>query len=164
MTEHLKVSVDNGVMEITWNRPEKKNAITNAMYAAAGDALEKASADKSIRVALFTSEGDAFTAGNDLSVFAAANSGTMAEPPQGHRLIHNLAKFDKPLLAGVRGVAVGVGTTMLLHCDMVIVAKDAKLSTPVVNLALVPDGVLDHAAGRGWGMRGRSRCSRWASR
>jgi enoyl-CoA hydratase/carnithine racemase len=139
MTEHVKVSVDNGVMEITWNRPEKKNAITNAMYAAAGDALEKASADKSIRVALFTSEGDAFTAGNDLSVFAAANSGAAAEAPQGHRLIHNLAKFDKPLVAGVRGVAVGVGMTMLLHCDMVYVAKEAKLSVPFVNLALVPE-------------------------
>lgn len=139
MTDNLKVSVADGVMEITWNRPEKKNAITNAMYKAAGDALERASADKSIRVALFTSEGDSFTAGNDLSVFAAANSGTQAEAPQGHRLIHNLAKFDKPLVAGVRGVAVGVGTTMLLHCDLVYVAKDAKLSTPFVNLALVPE-------------------------
>jgi enoyl-CoA hydratase/carnithine racemase len=139
MTEHLKVSIADGVMEITWNRPEKKNAITNAMYKAAGDALEKASADKSIRVALFTSEGDCFTAGNDLSVFAAANSGTQTEAPQGHRLIHNLAKFDKPLVAGVRGVAIGVGATMLLHCDLVYVAKDAKLSTPFVNLALVPE-------------------------
>jgi enoyl-CoA hydratase/carnithine racemase len=139
MTEHLRVSVDNGVMEITWNRPDKKNAITNAMYAAAGDALERASADKSIRVALLTSEGDSFTAGNDLSVFAAANAGTQTEAPQGHRLIHNLAKFDKPLVAGVRGVAIGVGTTMLLHCDLVYVAKDAKLSTPFVNLALVPE-------------------------
>ncbi|MDP3737046.1 MAG: enoyl-CoA hydratase-related protein [Hyphomonadaceae bacterium] len=139
MTEHVKVSVDNGVMEITWNRPEKKNAITNAMYKAVGEALDRASADKSIRVALFTSEGDSFTAGNDLSVFAAANSGGAAEPPQGHRLIHTLAKFDKPLVAGVRGVAVGVGTTMLLHCDLVYVATDAKLSTPFVNLALVPE-------------------------
>jgi enoyl-CoA hydratase/carnithine racemase len=139
MTEHVKVSVDNGVMEIIWNRPEKKNAITNAMYKAAGDALDAASADKSIRVALFTSEGDSFTAGNDLSVFAAANSGAVAEAPQGHRLIHTLAKFDKPLVAGVRGVAVGVGTTMLLHCDLVYVATDAKLSTPFVNLALVPE-------------------------
>jgi enoyl-CoA hydratase/carnithine racemase len=139
MTEHLRVSVDNGVMEITWNRPDKKNAITNAMYAAAGDALERASADRSIRVALFTSEGDSFTAGNDLSVFAAANAGTQSEAPQGHRLIHNLARFDKPLVAGVRGVAIGVGTTMLLHCDLVYVAKDAKLTTPFVNLALVPE-------------------------
>lgn len=139
MTEHVKVSVDNGVMEITWNRPEKKNAITNAMYKAVGDALDKASADKAVRVVLFTSEGDSFSAGNDLSVFAAANSGAAAEAPQGHRLIHTLAKFDKPIVAGVRGVAVGVGTTMLLHCDLVYVATDAKLSTPFVNLALVPE-------------------------
>ena len=139
MTEHVKVSVDNGVMEITWNRPEKKNAITNAMYKAVGDALDKASADKAVRVVLFTSEGDSFSAGNDLSVFAAANSGVAAEPPQGHRLIHTLAKFEKPIVAGVRGVAIGVGATMLLHCDLVYVATDAKLTTPFVNLALVPE-------------------------
>lgn len=139
MSEHLKVSVDNGVMEIAWNRPEKKNAITNAMYKAAGDALDLASSDKSIRVALFTSEGDVFTAGNDLSVFAAANAGAPAEAPQGHRLIHTLARFDKPLVAGVRGLAIGIGTTMLLHCDLVYVARDAKLTTPFVNLALVPE-------------------------
>ncbi len=139
MTEHVKISVDAGVMEITWNRPDKKNAITNAMYKAAGEALEKASADKSIRVALFTSEGDCFTAGNDLSVFASINSGAQAEPPQGSRLILALAKFDKPLVAGVKGVAIGVGATMLLHCDLVYVAKDAKLTMPFVNLALVPE-------------------------
>src|SRR5690606_39090810 len=86
-----------------------------------------------------TSEGDVFTAGNDLSVFAAANAGAPAEAPQGHRLIHTLARFDKPLVAGVRGLAIGVGTTMLLHCDLVFVARDAKLTTPFVNLALVPE-------------------------
>src|SRR5262245_41395669 len=138
MTEHLKISVDAGVMEITWNRPDKKNALSNDMYRGAAEALEKASADRSIRVALLTSEGDSFTAGNDLSVFAAANSGT-GEAPQGNRWITTIAKFDKPLVAGVRGVAVGVGTTMLLHCDLVYVAADAKLSVPFVNLALVPE-------------------------
>ncbi|HVY89131.1 MAG TPA: enoyl-CoA hydratase-related protein [Hyphomonadaceae bacterium] len=139
MTEQLKIKVDAGVMEITWNRPEKKNALTNDMYRGAAEALEKASADKSIRVALLTSEGDAFTAGNDLSVFAAANAGTSNEAPQGNRWITTISKFDKPLVAGVRGVAVGVGTTMLLHCDMVYVANDARLSVPFVNLALVPE-------------------------
>jgi enoyl-CoA hydratase/carnithine racemase len=137
MTEHLKVKVDAGVMEITWNRPDKKNALSNDMYRGAAEALEKASADPSIRVALLTSEGDSFTAGNDLSVFAAASSG--GEAPQGNRYITTIAKFDKPLVAGVRGVAVGVGTTMLLHCDLVYVATDAKLSVPFVNLALVPE-------------------------
>lgn len=139
MTEHLKVSAANGVMEITWNRPDKKNALSNDMYRGASEALEKASADKSIRVVLLTSEGDSFTAGNDISVFAAANAGTGAEAPQGNRWITAISKFDKPLVAGVKGVAVGVGTTMLLHCDLVYVATDAKLSVPFVNLALVPE-------------------------
>lgn len=139
MTDELKVSVSDGVMEICWNRPEKKNALTNAMYRGASEALQKASADPSIRVALLTSEGDSFTAGNDISVFAGANAGTGAEPPQGSKLIHMLAKFDKPLVAGVRGIAIGVGATMLLHCDLVYVAKDARLTTPFVNLALVPE-------------------------
>jgi enoyl-CoA hydratase/carnithine racemase len=139
MTEHVKISVADGVMEITWNRPDKKNALTNDMYRTAAEALEKASADKLIRVALLTSEGDSFTAGNDLGVFAAANSGSSAEAPQGNRWITTISKFDKPLVAGVRGAAVGVGTTMLLHCDLVYVASDAKLSVPFVNLALVPE-------------------------
>jgi enoyl-CoA hydratase/carnithine racemase len=139
MTDLVKISVADGVMEITWNRPDKKNALTNDMYRAGTEALERASADRSIRVALLTSEGDSFTAGNDLGVFAAANSGSGAEAPQGNRWITAISKFDKPLVAGVRGVAVGVGTTMLLHCDLVYVATDAKLSVPFVNLALVPE-------------------------
>lgn len=139
MSEHVKITVANGVMEITWNRPDKKNALTNDMYRAASEALDKASADKSIRVALLTSEGDSFTAGNDLGVFAAANAGTSTEAPQGNRWITTLSRFDKPLVAGVRGVAVGVGMTMLLHCDLVYVATDAKLYVPFVNLALVPE-------------------------
>ncbi len=137
MTDHLKISTTAGMMEIAWNRPEKKNALTNDMYREAAEALERASTDRTIRVALLTSEGDSFTAGNDLSVFAGASSG--GEAPQGHRFIEAIARFEKPLVAGVRGVAVGVGTTMLLHCDLVFVATDAKLTTPFVNLALVPE-------------------------
>jgi len=137
MTEHLKISIANGVMEICWNRPEKKNALTNDMYRGAAEALERASADRSIRCVVLTSEGDSFTAGNDLAVFAGAATG--GEAPQGNRFIEAIARFDKPLVAGVRGVAVGVGTTMLLHCDLVYVATDAKLTTPFVGLALVPE-------------------------
>jgi enoyl-CoA hydratase/carnithine racemase len=137
MTAHLNISVSNGVMEICWNRPEKKNALTNDMYRGAAEALERASADTSVRCVVLTSEGDSFTAGNDLSVFAGAASG--GDVPQGNRYIEAITRFDKPLVAGVRGVAIGVGTTMLLHCDLVYVATDAKLSTPFVNLALVPE-------------------------
>lgn len=137
MTEHLKISTANGVMEICWNRPEKKNALTNDMYRGAAEALEAASADPSIRCVLLTSEGDSFTAGNDITVFAGFAGG--GEQPQGFRFIEAIARFDKPLVAAVRGVAVGVGTTMLLHCDLVYVAHDAKLTVPFVNLALVPE-------------------------
>ncbi len=137
MTEHLKISTANGVTEIAWNRPDKKNALTNAMYRGAAEALEAASADPDVRCVILTGEGDVFTAGNDLSVFAGAATG--GEEPQGGRFIEAIARFDKPLVGAVRGVAIGVGTTMLLHCDLVYVARDAKLSTPFVNLALVPE-------------------------
>ncbi len=137
MTDLVRISVDGGVMEIVWNRPEKKNALSNAMYRAATEALARAVDDKSIRAVLLASEGDSFTSGNDLADFAAAAAG--GEPPAAHGFIEAIAQFPKPLLAAVNGLAVGVGTTMLLHCDMVFVARDAKLTTPFVNLALVPE-------------------------
>jgi enoyl-CoA hydratase/carnithine racemase len=137
MTDLVKISVDAGVMEIVWNRPDKKNALSNAMYRAATAALARAIEDKAIRAVLLASEGDSFTSGNDLADFAAAASG--GEPPAAHAFIEAIAQFPKPLLAAVNGLAVGVGTTMLLHCDMVFVARDAKLTTPFVNLALVPE-------------------------
>jgi enoyl-CoA hydratase/carnithine racemase len=137
MTELVKVSVADGVMEITWNRPDKKNALSNAMYRTATDALARAEADKAIRVVLLSSEGDSFTSGNDLADFAAANAG--GAEPQAGKFIQAIAAFPKPLIAAVPGLAVGVGTTMLLHCDLVFVAEHAKLTTPFVNLALVPE-------------------------
>jgi enoyl-CoA hydratase/carnithine racemase len=133
----VKISVDNGVMEIVWNRPDKKNALSNAMYRAATAALARAVEDKSIRVVLLASEGDSFTSGNDLADFASAAMG--GEAPAAGAFIEAIAQFPKPLLAAVPGLAVGVGTTMLLHCDLVFVANDAKLTTPFVNLALVPE-------------------------
>ena len=137
MTDLVKISVDNGVMEIVWNRPDKKNALSNAMYRAATSALARAVEDKSIRVVLLASEGDSFTSGNDLADFASAAMG--GEAPAAGAFIEAIAQFPKPLLAAVPGLAVGVGTTMLLHCDLVFVANDAKLTTPFVNLALVPE-------------------------
>ena len=138
MTEHIKTTTQDGVLEITFARPDKKNALSNAMYRAAADALENAQSDGAIRVVLLSSEGDAFTSGNDLSDFAAAAAGGREELQAG-RFIRVLAQAEKPLIAAVPGLAVGVGTTMLLHCDLVFVADTAKLSAPFVNLALVPE-------------------------
>lgn len=137
MTDLVKISEANGVMEIVWNRPDKKNALSNAMYRAATAALARAVEDKSIRVVLLSSEGDSFTSGNDLADFAAASMG--GEAPAAHGFIEAIIQFPKPIVAAVPGLAVGVGTTMLLHCDLVYVASDAKLTTPFVNLALVPE-------------------------
>ena len=137
MTNLVKISSANGVMEILWNRPDKKNALSNAMYRAATAALAQAAEDKSISVVILGSTGDSFTSGNDLSDFAAAATGGEATAAGG--FIEAIAQFPKPLIGAVPGLAVGVGTTMLLHCDLVFVADDAKLTTPFVNLALVPE-------------------------
>jgi enoyl-CoA hydratase/carnithine racemase len=139
MTDQVTITQADGVLEILWNRPDKKNALSQAMYAKAADALLAASKDKSVRVVLLGSTGDAFTSGNDLSDFAAANASGSSEPRQSSRFIDTIIAFDKPVVAAVPGLAVGVGTTMLLHCDLVYVAKDAKLTVPFVNLALSPE-------------------------
>ena len=138
MTQHLKVRHDGSVLEIIFARPDKKNALSNAMYRTAAEALNAAQSNPTVRVVLFGAEGDAFTAGNDLADFASAATGKRDEL-QAHRFIEALAHAEKPIVAAVSGLAVGVGTTMLLHCDLVYVAATAKLTTPFVNLALVPE-------------------------
>ncbi|MBC7984877.1 MAG: enoyl-CoA hydratase/isomerase family protein [Candidatus Obscuribacterales bacterium] len=140
MTEHVQVVVDQGVMIVTLNRPDKKNALNNAMYGALADALVRAEAEPSIRAVLFQAEGDAFTSGNDLSDFAAVAAGTLKrEDMRSGSFLNGLARAQKPIVVAVQGLAVGIGVTMLLHCDLVFVAEDAKLSTPFVNLGLVPE-------------------------
>jgi enoyl-CoA hydratase/carnithine racemase len=139
MTDQVTITQADGVLEILWNRPDKKNALSQAMYARAADTLDAASKDKSVRVVVLGSTGDAFTSGNDLSDFAAANASSGSEPRQSSRFIDTIIAFDKPVVAAVPGLAVGVGTTMLLHCDLVYVARDAKLTVPFVNLALSPE-------------------------
>ncbi|MFN4164384.1 MAG: enoyl-CoA hydratase [Ferrovibrio sp.] len=136
MSEILTAKAD-GILTITINRPEKKNALTSAMYAAMADALDAAETDAAVRVIVFAGNGGAFTAGNDLQDF-------LNNPPQGDespvfRFLRAISTASKPLVAAVNGVAVGVGTTMLLHCDLVYVGTDARLSLPFVNLALVPE-------------------------
>lgn len=143
MTDHVLVAVSDGVMTLTFNRPDKKNAITDAMYGVLADGLIRAESDPAIRVVLFDSNGDSFTSGNDLSDFAAANAGTaggaIGDERNVGRFLKALARAKKPLVAAVRGLGVGVGTTMLLHCDLVYIADTAKLTVPFVNLALVPE-------------------------
>lgn len=136
MTEILTSRAD-GILTISFNRPDKKNALTSAMYATLADTLDAAASDNAVRVILFTGNGGAFTAGNDLQDF-------LNNPPEGDntpvfRFLRAISMAPKPLIAAVSGVAVGVGTTMLLHCDLVYAADDAKLSLPFVNLALVPE-------------------------
>ena len=140
MTDFLTVTREDGVMILTFNRPEKKNAITRAMYAAAAEAMEAAETDPGVLCVLLRGAGDCFTAGNDLGDFAAVNAaGDSKGPRQANQFIEMLAKVQKPYVASVHGLAVGIGVTMLLHCDLVYVAEDAKLSAPFVNLALVPE-------------------------
>jgi enoyl-CoA hydratase/carnithine racemase len=138
MSEHIKLTEEDGVLEIAFARPDKKNALSNAMYRAAREALESAQTNKAVRVVLFSAEGDAFTAGNDIADFAKVANGQSGEA-QAHSFIEALGRAEKPIVAAVPGIAVGVGATMLLHCDLVYVAEAAKLSAPFVNLALVPE-------------------------
>jgi enoyl-CoA hydratase/carnithine racemase len=139
MNSHVLVEVSNGVMTLTLARPEKTNALSEAMYSALADALEHSETDSSVRVVLFLGEGEHFTAGNDLGDFAkVATDDTNGERPV-FRFIKGLGRASKPLIAGVQGNAVGIGTTMLLHCDLVYLAATARLSAPFVNLALVPE-------------------------
>lgn len=127
----------NGVLRIVFNRPEKKNALTVEMYEAINEAFDLAAGDPQIKALLFAGEGGVFTAGNDLQDF-------LAHPPRGEeapvfQFIRNLAHCPKPMVCAVQGFAVGVGTTMLLHCDLVYAADDAKFSLPFVNLGLCPE-------------------------
>ena len=139
MTEHIKLENDGGILSVTMARPDKKNALTNTMYGALADAIEAAETDPGVRVLLIRGEGDMFTAGNDVGEFAAIATGSFQGERHVVRFLHALARSSRPLVAAVQGRAVGIGTTMLLHCDLVVLAENALLSTPFVNLALVPE-------------------------
>src|ERR1700693_3309512 len=125
------------VLEVLFNRPEKKNALTGAMYAAVVDAFHRADADPAIRVVLLSGVGDSFTSGNDIKDFqsrAAMNEGSPASA-----FLDALSSLATPLVAAVNGAAVGVGTTMLAHADLVIAARSARFVMPFTSLGLVPE-------------------------
>jgi enoyl-CoA hydratase/carnithine racemase len=131
------VSRAGGVLEARLDRPAKKNALTFAMYAALTEALQQAQADPSVRAALITASGETFCAGNDIADFLKPRDDFGAAPPS--RFIEALVGFDKPLVAAVQGPAIGIGATMLLHCDLVYATTTARLRMPFVSLGLVPE-------------------------
>ncbi|MGE0221864.1 MAG: enoyl-CoA hydratase [Acetobacteraceae bacterium] len=137
MTDDVVINRSAGVLEIAFNRPEKKNALTRAMYAAVVEAFASADADPAIRVILLTGTGDTFTSGNDIKDFQqrAANNERSAASP----FLTALSTLGKPLIAAVNGAAIGVGTTMLAHCDLIIAARSARFVMPFTSLGLVPE-------------------------
>ncbi|MDP3749600.1 MAG: enoyl-CoA hydratase [Phenylobacterium sp.] len=137
MVEEIIYSAAHGVAQIRISRADKKNALTASMYAALADAIVRAEADSAVRAIVILGSQGAFTAGNDLQEF-------LQDPPIGldrpvYRFMAALAGAEKVVIAGVAGLAVGIGTTLLLHCDLVVAGLGARFSLPFVNLGLVPE-------------------------
>ena len=151
MSDQVRIERRNGVLAIMLARPERRNAITVAMYAALADAIAGAADDRSIRVITIEGEGEDFTAGNELSDFLAEPMNEDVDVPV-WRLLKALAVNEVPIVAAVHGNAVGIGTTMLFHCDLVIAEEGSRFLMPFVNLGLVPEAassfLLPQMAGR----------------
>jgi enoyl-CoA hydratase/carnithine racemase len=135
--ETVLEQLDGGVLTLTWNRPQRKNAFDERMWREGRDALRDAVADDRVRAVIVTGAGEAFSAGQDLGQMAAPPPGD--EGPGFPSFMDALGAFDKPLLAAVNGVGVGIGLTMLLHCDVVWIAEQARLRAPFVPLGVVPE-------------------------
>ncbi|MGS0676184.1 enoyl-CoA hydratase-related protein [Shewanella sp. 0m-4] len=133
----IQVRDDNGVRIITFNRPDKRNALNLQMYTQLTEYLIQGESDNEIRAFMFRGQADCFTSGNDVADFLQ-NSGLGAEHPA-FRFLFCLLELKKPVVAAVTGAAVGIGTTMLLHCDLVYADNSAKFQLPFVQLALVPE-------------------------
>ena len=138
---NIKTGVLNGVASIEIARPEKKNALTVAMYQAMTDALKAAKDDGAVRAVLFTGQPGIFTSGNDIEDFMqrAPGQGSDAMDSPVFQFMRALIECDKPVVAAVTGAAIGIGTTLLLHCDFVYVSDEARLAMPFVGLGLVPE-------------------------
>ena len=157
MAEDVRIERTGEVLAITLARPERRNAITIAMYSALASAIEGAADDPAIRVITIKGEGQDFTAGNDLYDFLSALPRDSDDIPV-WRLLRALARNQVPLVAAVQGNAVGIGTTMLLHCDLVIAERSARFSLPFVDLGLVPEAASSLLLPR---LAGRKRAARY---
>ena len=146
MSDLVLVEDADGVRTLTLNRPEARNAFSTELYRATGDALNQADADESVKVVIITGAGKGFSAGQDLKEMAQVGSPAERDPnvdvveEHGFRVfVDAIEDFSKPLIAAVHGAAVGIGTTMLPYCDLVVVADDARLRLPFVPLGVVPE-------------------------
>ena len=137
MSEHILVDREGGLLTLRLNRPDKMNALTRAMYSQMAEVLDAAEQDASVRAVLIRGDETCFTSGNDVADFLQAPPNGMDSPV--FQFMRALFDFSKPVVAAVAGPAVGIGTTLLLHCDLVYVSRDAKLCTPFVNLGLCPE-------------------------
>ncbi|MDF9771432.1 enoyl-CoA hydratase/carnithine racemase [Pseudomonas rhodesiae] len=136
MTDAILQHREARVLTLQLNRPDKKNALTRAMYSHLAQALEQADADPNIHAVLIQGSSECFTAGNDIGDFLQQPPSDLDSPP--FHFMKSLLNCRKPVIAAVAGVAVGIGTTLLLHCDLVYVSRDARLRMPFVNLGFVP--------------------------
>jgi enoyl-CoA hydratase/carnithine racemase len=153
MTDHVIVTDDGPIRLLRLNRPAKKNALTDAMYEMLAEALENAAVCDAIRCVVIAGGPTAFTAGADLADFLHAAQHREGLRPQVMRFLHRLAHAGKPLVAAVQGVAIGIGTTLLLHCDYVVASSDARFSTPFASLGLVPEAASSLLMPRFMGIR-----------
>ena len=137
MSDNISTDLTDGVLTLKFNRPEKKNAITADMYQALADEVVASNSNREVRVILLTGEADSFTAGNDLNDFAE-NPPLDPNAPV-FQFMAAISQADKPVVAAVNGLAIGIGTTVLMHCDLVYAVPEARFQVPFVNLALVPE-------------------------
>src|SRR5437879_3182162 len=142
MTGHLIVTDEDASRVIKLRRPEKKNAITQEMYRAMSEAIDPAQNNPAIRGFIITGGSGVFTAGNDLEDFLKDGTSDAETPRASNatKFLYSLAHNVKPIIAAVDGIAIGIGTTMLFHCDYVLASTTATFSTPFINLGLVPEG------------------------
>lgn len=140
MTDHILTELSERVLTIRFNRPDKKNSLTQPMYSALAHTLKDAAANPEVRVVLFAGQQDCFSAGNDMKEFLSLPPSAVADNPT-IRFMFALSDFPKPVVAAASGIAVGIGVTMLLHCDLVYCGEQTMLSMPFVNIGICPEYV-----------------------